>query len=104
MQSSNEMSYGSNVGPALCGRPRAEAPLRNNGTETIEGAVLRSDDERAPPALKSQSLFPVARSRTYRCPSLEPTKTLSPAISGEDSTRPRVAKVHRAFPVVRSRQ
>src|SRR5216110_1054136 len=48
MQSSNEMSYGSNVGPALCGRPRAEAPLRNNGTETIEGAVLRSDDERSP--------------------------------------------------------
>src|SRR5262245_7528539 len=55
------------------------------------------------PVSNRQVCFPEPRSRPYRLPSEEPTKTRFPTMTGEESMRPLVGKVHRAFPVLGSR-
>ena len=50
-------------------------------------------------ASNSHSFSPLARSSTYKRPSLDPAYTRSPLAAGDESTRARVVNVHRGSPV-----
>src|SRR2546430_12284703 len=56
----------------------------------------RGEDSTVPSVLDAQRFLPLLRSREHICPSSEPTKTLPPAMAGEDLTGFSVLKVQRS--------